>query len=90
MDRSMPDEHTNDADNRAYWRGRTDTRLDNIDARLCKLENTTHITNTKLEHIHVCIEKRSRILSMLTGGLAVLYVLLQIVTPLILRLIARP
>lgn len=86
----MPDEHISEGENRAYWRGRTDTRLENIEVRLCGLEDQINISNTKLEYIRVCVEKRSRTLYAISGGIAVLYVLLQIVTPIILRLVVKP
>ncbi len=76
-----------------YWRGRVDTRLENMDNRVGHLEvliSATHKEITiKLDHLHDCFEKRGKTIYMLLGALGALYVVLQIAAPLILRLITK-
>lgn len=85
----MPDNIEEDG-GRAYWRGRTDTRMDNIELRLCALDDQTQKIYDKLEHVHTCLEQRFRPLYVISGGIAILYILLQIGVPLFLRFIVKP
>jgi len=65
-----------------YWKGRVDSHLENSDMRLTNIENSIaqmlQDFNKRLDHIHECFEKRSKILYAMSGGLAVLYIIMQI------------
>lgn len=78
----------------AYWRGRVDGHLESLNARFEILEThmeAHHSENVlRLDHMHACIERRSKVLYLLTGGLVTLYILFQVVGPIILRLITKP
>jgi hypothetical protein len=76
-----------------YWRGRVDGHLENLSHRLLALELGIEIRHkentTRLDHVHVCIEKRSKVLYIFSGGLAILYVLLQLVGPIIVSTVIK-
>lgn len=76
-----------------YWRGRVDTRLENMDNRVEQLEVTISVnhkeTATKLDHLHRCFERRGKTLYIILGALGVLYVILQIIAPLLLKTLIK-
>ena len=77
-----------------YWRGRVDGHLENLDRRLEALEIAAETrfekNSVRLDHIHACLERRSKILYLFLGGLTLFYVLLQIAAPLFLRSMTKP
>ena len=75
-------EQHDDFTNTGYWRGRIDARLEGIE---------THMTNIMLqvEHMHRCLEKRTRLLYLYAGGLAVTIMLLQIFGPFIAKALLK-
>lgn len=75
----------------AYWRGRVDRGLETMDLRLAGMEDMMRVMQKtfteRLDHMHVCLERRTKILYALSGGIAVLYVVVQVGMPIVLKLL---
>ena len=86
-----PTQHEKDL---AYWRGRVDGHLESMNTRLelleVRIESFHKDAVVRMEHIHTCIEKRSKILYLLSGGLIVLYMLVQLGIPIVTKLFMKP
>ena len=87
-----------------YWRGHMDSSLKDLSRRLESIERSIEMRlesieksievrhkehSNQLEHIHVCLERKTKTISLLCGGLIVLYVTLQIVSPFLVRLLVK-
>ena len=71
-------ESPDDLRHTGYWRGRIDTRLDHI-------ESTMQALSIQVEHMHICVEKRTRLLYLYAGGLGVILALLQLFGPVVVK-----
>ena len=71
-------ESPDDRTDTGYWRGSIDNRLHNIEVVMQAL-------HTQVEHMHQCVEERTRLLYLYAGGLAVILVLFQIVGPFVVK-----
>lgn len=75
--------------NLAYWRGRVDGHLESLRTRLDLYETrmeSRHKDNVeRLDHMHACFERRSKVLYILSGGIAVLVIFFQVIAPLLLK-----
>lgn len=73
-----------------YWRGRIDTQLEHISIRMKRMEVTTEqvrtVLETRLDHMHICMERRAKTLYAIIGGIAVLYALAQLLLPAFMKL----